>query len=240
MFRHSPTMDATLWPDSTSLARAVVGDQTHVYLPLKPGTYFARVYDADGRASLGVGYVSTKQASVLAFAPLGDVEEAPTFSGVKSNCEVVDDGLMLTSEDFDSIPDVDAEPSWDVSGGVAASGLYTFAAGIDLGSVTLARVTSHLLLEAVNEFDFWDARIGEIDSWPDIDGTLGASVDASIYGRLTDDDPAGSPSWGAFTRVDSAEINARGIGQLECRLSTADRAFNLWLTELRVKAEEVA
>ena len=32
----------------------------------------------------------------------------------------------------------------------------------------------------------------------------------------------------------------RRVGQLECRLSTADRAFNLWLTELHVTAEEAA
>ena len=73
MFRHSPDMDATLWPNTTSLARAVTGDQTHVFLPLKPGTYFARVYDADGRPSDNFAYVSTKQASVLAFSPVDEV-----------------------------------------------------------------------------------------------------------------------------------------------------------------------
>ncbi|MGE5945920.1 MAG: hypothetical protein ACM35F_04415, partial [Betaproteobacteria bacterium] len=83
-------------------------------------------------------------------------------------------------------------------------------------------------------------RAAEIESWPDIDGPLGAAVDASVYGKLTDDNPGGTPTWSVFTRVHSAEINARAIGQLECRLSTADRAFNLWLTELRVTAEEVA
>ena len=50
MFRHSPDLAATLWPNTTSLAQAVIGEQTHVYMPLKPGTYFARTYDADGRA----------------------------------------------------------------------------------------------------------------------------------------------------------------------------------------------
>ena len=153
---------------------------------------------------------------------------------------MVDDGLMLEHEEFDEIPAIDLEASWDVSGGVAATGLYQFAAGIDLGAVTRARLTSHLLLEAVNEFDFWDAKIGEIDTWSDIDGTLGAAVDAVIYGKLTDDDPAGTPTWSAAMRIDSAEINARAIGEMECRLFTEDRAFNLWLTELRVAAEEVA
>lgn len=239
MFRHSPDMAATLWPNSTSLARAVTGDQTHVFLPLKPGTYFARVYDADGRPSEGFDAISTKQASVLDFSPVDEVIEDPTFTGTKTMCSLVSGGLMLDAEDFDSIPDIDAEPSWDISGGISSTGIYEFAAGIDMGAVTRARITSHMLLEAINEHDYWDAKIGEIDTWPDVDGTLGASVDAAVYGKLTDDNPAGTPTWGPFIRVDSAEINARAIGELECRLSTDDRSFNLWLTELRVAAEEV-
>ena len=239
MFRHSPDPDATLWPNTTSIARAVAGDQTHVYLPLKPGVYFARVYDADGRPAEGFDAISTKQASVLAFAPVEEVIEDPTFSGTRTRCSVETGGLVLDAEDFDAIPDIDAEPNWDVSGGVSATGLYEFAGGIDLGSVMRGRITSHLLVQAINERDFWDAKIGEIDSWLDIDGALGASVDAVVYGSLTDDNPAASPTWGPLTRIDSADVDTRAIGQLECRLSTADRAFNLWLTELRVKFEEV-
>ncbi len=238
-FRHSPEMSAMLWPNSTSLARAVTGDQTHVFLPLKPGTYFARVYDADGRPAEGVAFVSTKQASLLAFSPVDNVEEDPTFAGTRTRCTVVDDGLMLDAEDFDAVPDVDALTNWDDTGGVASSGLYQFAAGIDAGAVRRLRLTSRLKLDAVNQFAFWDARIGAIDDWPDVDGTLGASVDASIWGRLTDDDPAGNPAWGALTRIDSAEIDARAIGQIECRMRSDDRLFNLWITQLRVLADEV-
>jgi hypothetical protein len=64
MFRHSPDMDATLWPNTTSLAQAVVGEQTHVYMPLKPGTYFARTYDADGRASAPVAICKYRRSMV--------------------------------------------------------------------------------------------------------------------------------------------------------------------------------
>ena len=69
MFRHSPDLAATLWPNTTSLAQAVIGEQTHVYMPLKPGTYFARTYDADGRPSTGFTSISTTQASLLTFSP---------------------------------------------------------------------------------------------------------------------------------------------------------------------------
>ena len=239
MFRHSPDMDASVWPNTTSLAQAVVGDQTHVYMPLKPGTYFARVYDADGRASPNAVYVSTKQASVLAFTPVDTVQEDPDFTGEKIRCHVEDDGLILDPDTFAGVPVVGDLESWTDTDGVIASGLYRFAAGIDLGTPTRARVTSRIKLEAVNEHDFWDSKVGPIDSWPDIDGTLAAAIDAAVYGKLTDDDPAGTPEWDAFTRVDSSEVHTRAIGQLECRLTTADRAFNLWLTELRVTAEEI-
>lgn len=82
-------------------------------------------------------------------------------------------------------------------------------------------------------------RSGTIHEGAGIDGTSGASVDAAVYARLTDDDPAVSPAWSAFLRIDSAEIEARAIGEIECRLSTDDAAFNLRLSELRVTAEQI-
>lgn len=239
MFRHSPLLDAALWPNTTTIAQAVNGDQTHVFLPLKAGTYFGRVYDADGRQSINAISVSTKQASLLAFSPVNEVQEDPTFSGVKTGCAIVNGGLMLTNGDFDSIPDVDLAASWDVSGGVVSAGLYKFAAGLDLGSVKRVRLTSRLKMEAVNEFDFWDSRVGNIDEWDDVDGTLHASVDASIYGKLTDDNPNASPVWGPFVRIDSLEVFNRAVGQLECRMYSMDTTFNVWVTELRLTAEEV-
>ena len=160
MFRHSPDMDATLWPNSTSLAQAVVGEQTHVYMPLKPGTYFARTYDADGRASTDFASVSTKQASLLAFSPVGGIVEDPLFTGAKTNCKLVSDYLTLTADTFDTVPDVSLLASWGVSGGSAEAGQYNFAVGMDLGSVKRCRVTSHVNVEAINENDYWDAKIG--------------------------------------------------------------------------------
>ena len=240
LFRHSPDMAATSWPDSTSLARTVAGDQTYVLLPLKPGTYFARAHDAGNRPSDGFSSVSTKQASVLAFSPVGSVQEDPAFPGTRTRCAVDSDALTLIIDDFDDVPDVDALADWDSIGGVAVTGLYQFSAGIDAGSVKRLRLTSTVQISAVNQYDIWDSKVGEIDSWSDIDGTEGASVDASVWGRLTDDDPAGTPTWGPLMRIDSAEVDARAIGQIECRMISDDGLFNLLITQLRVAAEAVA
>ena len=241
MFRHSPDLDATLYPNTTSLARAVTGDQTHVFLPLKPGTYFARVYDADGRPSENFAYVSTKQASVLAFAPVDDVHRGPDVHRHQDHAAtLVSGGLTLDAEDFDTSPTSTPSPSWDVSGGVASTGLYEFAAGIDMGAVTRARITSHVLLEAINEHDYLgrqDRRDRHLAGRRRHPRRLGRrrrlwQADRRQPRRLAD---LGRRSCGS----NSAEITARAIGELECRLSTDDRAFNLWLTELRVTADEV-
>jgi hypothetical protein len=240
MFRHSPDMDATLWPNSTSLAQAVIGEQTHVYMPLKPGTYFARVYDADGRASTDFASISTKQASLLAFSPVGSIVEDPLFTGAKTNCKLVSDYLTLTADTFDTVPDVSLLASWGVSGGSAEAGQYNFAVGMDLGSVKRCRVTSHVNVEAINENDYWDAKIGNIDSWPDIDGTLGAVVDAHVWGKVADT-AHGSTDWSPIPsrRIDAMEINARSLGSLHLRMISENPSYNLRVTELRLTADEV-
>jgi hypothetical protein len=114
---------------------------------------------------------------------------------------------------------------------------------MDLGSVKRCRVTSHVNVEAINENDYWDAKIGNIDSWPDIDGTLGAVVDAHVWGQVSDS-AHGSVSWWNPTipmqRIDAMEINARSMGALHVRMVSEDAAFNLRVTELRLTADEVA
>lgn len=241
MFRHTPDLETVaLWPNTTTMAQAVVGDQTHVFLPLLEGTYFGRPYDADGRPAVNASHLSTKQASILAFSPVAAVQEDPTFAGAKTNCHVFDNGLLLTDSDFDAIPDIDLAADWDVTGTIAAAGLYKFAAGIDFGVIKKSRVTSRLRVETINQFDFIDSRDSLIDTWDDIDGTAAASVDAAIYGKLTDDDPTATPVWGDFVRIDSLEVTSRAIGELECRMTTNDTTFNIWVLQVRVAAEEVS
>ena len=72
---------------------------------------------------------------------------------------------------------------WGITGGSAEAGQYNFAVGMDLGSVKRCRITSHVKVEAINENDYWDSKIGPIDTWPDIDGTMAAAVDAQCWGK---------------------------------------------------------
>lgn len=238
LFRYSPALIGATWGNSTSIGRAVSGDQTSVYLPLKAGTYMARVFDADGMQS-DVAYVSTKQSSVLTFVTEATITENPTFAGTKFQCEVVSNMLQLTAGDFDAVPDVDVLPDWDLAGSyVVGSGTYHFANSMNFGSVKKVRLTLHLLMQAVNLVDQIDSD--ELwDSTEDVDGTDNAPVDAEVFGKITDDDPGGSPTWSDFIRMDSFDAECRAVGQLECRMTTTDPTFNIQVTELGLLAERL-
>ena len=241
-FRHSPQTIAAnaTWAASTSIGTAAKGDALIAQLPLKPGTYLARVFDKSGRPG-GIIALATKQASVLLFANVDTVTEGPIFTGVKSN--VVLDGSTLKlagAGSFDAIPDLDAMTvDLDYYGGNEVSGTYTFTSGLDLGSVSRVRLTSVITATSVNTADLIDDRTDNIDTWESFDGDVQAVADCRISVRHTDDDPAGSPvSWSAWNTLDSAEFDARGF-QFRATLSTADPAFNIFVTALGVVVEDI-
>lgn len=241
-FRHSPetTPASATWAASTSIGTAAKGDALLAQLPLKPGTYLARVYDKGGRPSEVVA-LGTKQASVLAFANVDTVTEDPVFTGTKTN--VVLDGNFLKLAGvglFDDIADLDLlTEDIDSAGGIEASGTYEFAAGFDLTTVQRVRLTSQVTASSVNVLDLVDNRSANMDAWEDFDGDTQAVADCRVQVRHTDDDPAGSPvTWSAWEDLDSAEFEARGF-EFKALLSSTDPAFNIYVTELAVVAEDI-
>lgn len=237
-FRHSP--GSTLWAESTSIGEAVAGSETVAVLPLKAGNYLARAVDSSGVYSAATSSVNTAAATALTFSSLSTVTEDSAFSGAKSSVSVVSSSLRLTGAGlFDAITSLDGVSDVDLFGGVASSGTYDFASGIDLGSQKRTRARSSVTATVVNALDQVDSRTGNVDEWQDFDGNAAASADARVYVRETNDDPAGSPSWSAWNRLDVAEFNARAF-QFQARLTSADVAYNIHVSALGATVEEVA
>jgi len=236
-FRHSPALVGATLAESTSIGNAIPGSDTVAVLPLKPGTYLARFVDSSGIPG-PVATATTDGATVLAFSTVGNVNEAPLFSGTNSGTVVIGGALQLAgSETLDAIPDFDATPNLDVAGGVASSGTYTFAAGIDLGSVQRVRLSSSVEASIVNVIDLIDDRTDNIDSWDNFDGTGSANADAVVYVRTTMTDPSASPVWSDWQRLDVAEFYCRAIDKPQLRMSTDDPAYNILVSQLSVTAE---
>lgn len=235
-FRHSPAMAGATWAESTSIGQARPGSDTVAVLPLKAGTFLARFVDSSGIPG-PVATVVTDGATVLPFSTVGSVSEAPLFAGSHSNTVAIGGALQLAgSLSVDDISDFDATPSLDVAGGVVPAGIYTFAAGIDFGTVQRVRLTSIVEAATVNVIDLIDDRATDIDTWASFDGDGTANADAVVYVRTTMTDPSASPVWSDWQRLDVAEFSARAF-QFECRLSTDDPAYNILVSQLSVTAE---
>lgn len=239
VFRHSPAFAGALWAESSSIGQAATARSLQAVLPLKPGTYLARVFDADDNPG-DVVSVTTKQASVLAFAAVDSLDEGPSFAGAHAGTIAASGVLQLEpAGDFDAMADFDEVSSVDFVGGSSLAGTYDFAAGFDLGVVKRVRLTSRIAAASVNLLDRLDDHAENIDDWEDFDGTLQAQADITVWVRITDDDPSGTPSWGEWQRLDSAEFEARGF-DFQARLTSNDPAFNILVTDLGIDVEEVA
>lgn len=240
-FRHShETVSASAsWSESVSIGESAKGRDIQKTLPLKPGTYLARVFDKGGRSSTIVA-IDTKQASVLTYANVDTVIEETAFSGTHTNTIAIGGILKLQGSDLmDSWGLVDSIVNWDSEGGVKLSGTYEFAAALDLGSVKKVRLTTDLNVVIVNVIDLIDSRTANIDTWESFDGDVSGAGNAQVQVRVTDDDPAGSPTWSAWNNLDSAEFENRGF-EFRTIITTSDPAFNILISKLQVPVEEIA
>jgi hypothetical protein len=223
IFRHSPLFDGANWGESVSIGTSAMARTLFATLPLKPGTYMARVFDIAGNPSESISYVTTKQASVHAFASVDTMDEAATFLGTHDG--TVESSGNLTIDDG-------ASPA-------VLSGTYHFAQGMDLGTEQRVRLTTRISVTTFLASDNIDDRLTDMDTWEDFDGALEAGADAKIYARSTDDDPAGSPvSWTDWERLDSAEFEARAF-EFYVELTRDGLDYNILIDELGVDAEAV-
>lgn len=216
VIRHSESGTPN-WANSVSF-RTVDGAMAIASVPLKPGTYLVRPQDSSGIYG-PVTSISTKGIQAVGFTQVGILTAEPTWSGTKTNAQVNGSALELIS--------------------TSSPGTYEFAAGLDLTTVKARRVRSTIDVAAVNLGANIDDRTDNIDLWADFDDTEGAEIDVVVEWRYTDDDPAGSPTWSAWERVDSTEEEFRGA-EFRAQLSTESPDFNILLSGLTVTADEAA
>ena len=241
-FRHAQDQSAALWQESTSIGDSVTGNTNVAVLPLKPGTYLVKAADSSGLTSVNASIAMTEGATIIEFANLTSIDEHPSFSGITINTVSVGSVLkLLGAATMDNwTTNVDNIANWDTGdGGVELSGSYDFASGIDLTTVKRVRLQTVLTSLVVNVNDIMDSKLDDIDDWEDFDGTVAAAADATIWVRTTDDDPAGTPTWGEWNRIDSSEYNNRAF-DFQARLSTDDSGYNIEISELTINVDEVA
>lgn len=206
ILKFSRVFTGATWESSQVLESSI--NETRIILPFIGGTYLIKAVDLLGNESSGAAVIITyadSQANVVE-----TLIEQPSWVGVKDNCEVNSETVMMIY--------------------TMADAYYYFDNAIDLGAVFSNIITAKIIAEGAFTYDIYS--VDDIYSMSDIyGGSAGAdlySVDdiysiTDIYGgapsgswgitleaRFTDDDPSGSPVWTAWQPVAAGSYSFRG------------------------------
>lgn len=208
--RHTEDLTGQEWGGTIPIAN-VAGNATSVTVPLKDGTYLLRAIDSSGNISEGIAEVLSTGIYLNSLTLLGTLELDPTFTGTRTNMIVASNTLKLDSKgDFDAIADFDALANLDGEGGIHTSGSYYSTTYLDLTTVQDVTLVLGVTATAVDGgFDF--DGIPDFDAIESIDGSAIDAIDAIFYYRTTNDDPAGSPTWGPWKPLLVNEDRCRAI-----------------------------
>ena len=242
VIKHSNKSDGTAtWPNSVRLVPAVPGSSTEAIVPLVTGEIFAKFED-------DLGNKSTNATSVIVQLPdtLGQLAvqtrredtDSPPFQGTKTDCfydEDLDALIIDGDEDLDDQTDFDDISSFDTLGDILSSAEYQFVNALDLGARFSLDLQRRFVTRAFFPNDLIDSRTALVDTWNDFDGTEADAVNAKLYFRSTNDDPSGSPTYGAWQEFVSGTFEARAF-QFKAELESSDIAQNILIDELGYEA----
>ncbi len=205
---HSSSTTASFTDGSAQvIINKVARPATSVAYPAISGTFFIEPYDKSGNE----GTVTSVVVLPSELPTLGTSQtdtENPSFAGAKTNVAVATgpdpDELRLSS--FATAP---------------STGTYEFTGYLDTGSTRTVRVSTNLTSTRhhanasgglVNWDDIpnnWDTWPNNWDDWSDEDQPYG-DFSTTIYVAATNDDPAGSPTWGSWI-IAAGEVTGRAF-----------------------------
>jgi hypothetical protein len=245
LIRHSTDLVGATWEESQDLVPAAAGSQTQKQVPILEGSYLLKFEDDFGNRSVNATAVivdlPTPQPRFLVKAYAED-QEVPPFSGNVTGMYydpeldgiVIDSGQLI--DDMATDGDFDALPSIDVIGGVNPAGEYEFGSSWDMGSVFDVNIRRRFVTRPLLPGELWDDNTLLIDDWPDIDEDNLDAVNAEMYVRTTNDDPAGTPVYGDWNQFANAIVRGRGF-QFKTFATSTNPSINIIIDELGVEME---
>ena len=243
--RHSSLTDGTAtFSNSVDLITAIAGSSTDVAVPLLEGEYIVKFADDGGRFSPddtsvivdlpdAVGRLLVKEHREDQQTPLPfQGTHVDTFYSSQYDALTLDGSTLI-----DSVADVDAVPIIDFLGDVKSLGTYTLLDTIDMGlALDAVEFSRRFVTRGFLPSDTVDGRTALVDTWTDFDGAAVNNVNAELYIRSTNDDPSGSPTYGAWAPFNSGTFKGRGF-QFKTELKSSKVDENILVDELGYKIE---
>ena len=202
IIRYSPDLVGASWGNALTYVDKVSRPASSVSVPARAGTYMVKAVDKSGITSVNYTSVVVPVANIEPLANTLTLTDNPTFSGSKTNTEVVSSNLRI--DDYVTAP---------------SEGEYLFTNYIETGDNTVKRCrvyVSGLTTRHDDTAGLFDDQPGLFDDAPGLFDDLGGSSQFSDTNIITlvsttQDNPAGSPTWSPYTSIKVADLSARAF-----------------------------
>ena len=200
--RYSPDLVGASWGNALTYVDKVSRPASSVSVPARAGTYMVKAVDKSGITSVNYTSVVVPVANIEPLANTLSLTDSPTFTGTKTNTEVVSSNLRI--DDYVTAP---------------SEGEYFFSNYIETGDSTVKRCrvyVSGLTTRHDDTAGLFDDQPGLFDNAPGLFDDLGGSSQFSDTNIITlvsttQDDPAGSPTWSDYSAIKVADLSARAF-----------------------------
>ena len=200
--RYSPDLVGASWGNALTYVDKVSRPASSVSVPARAGTYMVKAVDKSGITSVNYTSVVVPVANIEPLANTLSLTDSPTFTGSKTNTEVVSSNLRI--DDYVTAP---------------SEGEYLFSNYIETGDSTVKRCrvyVSGLTTRHDDTAGLFDDQPGLFDNAPGLFDDLGGGSqfsDTNIITlvSITQDDPAGSPTWSDYSAIKVADLSARAF-----------------------------
>lgn len=228
LVRHALEESGATFGSATTAVPKVSRPATSVAVPTRAGTYMIKAYDKTGNGSAAYTSIVVPAAALETFTNnLTDVE-SPTFAGTKTGCSVTSSSLRITT----------TSPA-------PTSATYEFTGYIDTGAVrrVRSRVDINLVRLDSNSTNWdtmfpsnvlWDSWTGLWDDWSGSSGI--ADVDVVAYISVTQQDPAGTPTWSAWQKIIAGDFYGRAF-KFKIELASASAGVTPSITGLTARVQ---
>ena len=202
IIRYSPDLVGASWGNAQTYVNKVSRPASSVSIPARAGTFMVKAVDKSGITSINYTSVVVPVANIEPFTNTITLTDSPTFSGTKTNTEVVSSELRITNY---------------VVG--PSEGEYLFSNYLETTDNTVKRCRVYVSGLTTRH----DATAGLFDDQPALfDNASGLFDDLGGSSQFSDtnittlvsttqDDPSGTPVWSSYSAIKVADLSARAF-----------------------------
>jgi len=236
--RFTSDITETIYANTTVLVPRIARPATSVVTPfIGTGKYFIKAVDKFNIRSATASSVVISEQVIDGIKPITTITEETAFTGTKTDCVVVDNGLVLdTSDNFD-----DATGDFDDAVGlfdggnnsVASSGTYDFD-GFDFGAkFKIKLLLNQFNVDHLDYVDNFDSQSGLFDSKEGLfDGGTDEAISTNVQLQIALSDD--NVTFGSYQNFKAGDYVARAV-KFRAVLTSTDTSATPKINNLSIK-----